>query len=94
MDTVGVNYLRKNLTTFLRKVEKGESIVITSRGHEVALLVPPKKKMEKARRILEELRKTAFVGDVISPVTGDWEFRIGCKINKRLFQEVLCRHRD
>ena len=73
MITVGVNTLRKNLSAVLKKVENGESISITSRGHEIALLVPPESKMEKARRALEELRKTAFVGDVIAPVTDEWE---------------------
>jgi prevent-host-death family protein len=73
MVTVGVNTLRKNLSVFLKKVENGESISITSRGHEVALLVPPRSKMEEARRALAELRETAFVGDVIAPVTEEWE---------------------
>lgn len=73
METVGVNTLRKNLSVLLKKVEDGESIAITSRGHEIALLVPPESKIEKARRALEELRETAFVGDVITPVTEDWE---------------------
>ena len=73
MVTVGVNTLKRNLSDVLKKVENGESISITSRGHEIALLVPPESKMEKARRLLQELRKTAFVGDVISPVTEEWE---------------------
>ena len=73
MVTVGINTLRKNLSIVLKKVENGESISITSRGHEIALLVPPGKNMEKARRALQELRKTAFVGDVITPFTEEWE---------------------
>lgn len=73
MITVGVNTLRKNLTTFLKKVGNGESVTITSRGQEIALLVPPEKKVERARQLLAELRKTAYVGDVISPVTDEWE---------------------
>lgn len=73
MITVGLNTLRKNLSAVLKKVENGESISITSRGHEIALLVPPESKMEKARKALEEIRKTAFVGDVIAPVTDEWE---------------------
>ena len=73
METVGVNTLKKNLSVFLKKVKKGESITITSRGQEIALLVPPVGKMEKARQALDELRKTAFVGDVLTPVTDDWE---------------------
>jgi prevent-host-death family protein len=73
METVGINTLRKNLSVLLKKVENGESIAITSRGHKIALLVPPECKREKARRALDELRETAFVGDVITPVTEDWE---------------------
>jgi prevent-host-death family protein len=73
METIGVNTLRKNLTGLLRKVENGESIVITPGGREIALLMPPGNKTEKARRALKELRKTAYVGDVISPVSEDWE---------------------
>ena len=73
METVGVNTLKKNLTVFLKKVEDGERIAITSRGHEIALLVPPESRLERARAALEELRQNAFVGDVISPVTGEWE---------------------
>ncbi|NIM18482.1 MAG: type II toxin-antitoxin system prevent-host-death family antitoxin [Candidatus Aminicenantes bacterium] len=73
METVGVNVLRKNLTHILKRVKNGESITIISRGDEVAQLVPPGDKMEKARKALEELRKTAYVGDVVSPVEGDWE---------------------
>jgi len=45
METVGVNTLKKNLSVFLKKVKKGESITITSRGQEIALLVPPVGKM-------------------------------------------------
>jgi len=73
METVGVNTLRKNLTVFLKKVKDGERIAITSRGHEIALLVPLESRLGKARGALEELRKTAFVGDVISPATEEWE---------------------
>lgn len=73
METVGVSTLKKNLTHLLKKVERGESIMITSRGSEVALLVPPGNKMEKARKALETLRKTAHVGDVMSPVSEDWK---------------------
>jgi len=73
METIGVNTLRKNLTTFLKKVERGERIAITSHGHQVAFLVPVESKIRRARKALEALRKTAFVGDVISPVSDEWE---------------------
>ena len=60
---------------FLKKVEKGERIAITSRGHQVTFLVPVETKLERAGKTLEDLRKTAFVGDVISPVSDEWELR-------------------
>jgi antitoxin (DNA-binding transcriptional repressor) of toxin-antitoxin stability system len=61
------------MAEIFRKVEAGEVIMIISQGREVAKLVPPDNEMEKARRMLEELRKTAVVGDVLSPVAEEWE---------------------
>ena len=40
MDAVGVRELRQNLSRHLRRVKAGESLVVTERGDEVALLVP------------------------------------------------------
>ncbi len=68
MAIIGVDILRKELDTVLKKVENGETVTIMSHGYEIAQLVPPPNKMEKARKALEKLRETAFVGDVISPI--------------------------
>lgn len=38
--TVGVRELRQNLSKYLTRVKKGESLVVTERGSEVARLVP------------------------------------------------------
>ncbi|HLP46398.1 MAG TPA: type II toxin-antitoxin system Phd/YefM family antitoxin [Candidatus Kapabacteria bacterium] len=73
METVGVSTFKKNLETFLKKVKNGESITIISRGHEIARLVPPVDKIKNARKALEKLRATAFIGDVISPIDAEWE---------------------
>lgn len=73
METVGVSTLQTKLKTFLKKVKNGESITIISRGHEIARLVPPVDKVKNARKALEELRVTAFIGDVISPIDAEWE---------------------
>jgi prevent-host-death family protein len=40
MAEVGVRELRQNLSRHLRRVKAGESLVVTERGREVALLVP------------------------------------------------------
>lgn len=65
--------LRANLTGFLKKVAAGEVITITSRGVEVAKLVPPEHTLETAREALQRLRQTAVVGDVLSPIEDEWE---------------------
>ena len=73
METISVETLRKNLTVYLKKVEKGNRIAITSHDHQIASLVPFENKIEKDRAALENLRKTAFVGDIVSPFSDDWE---------------------
>jgi len=72
MESIGVSKFRENMVLFLNKVQQGESIAITSRGTEIALLVPIKNKKEAARNALQQLRKTAIVGDVVSPIEDEW----------------------
>jgi prevent-host-death family protein len=38
--TVGVRELRQNLSRYLERVKKGETLKVTEHGHEVARLVP------------------------------------------------------
>ena len=73
METVRVSKLREHLVSFLKRVELGEDIIITSRGRRVARLVPLGDKMKKAREDLQQLRKNAVVRDIISPVGERWE---------------------
>jgi len=73
METIGVSELRENLMMFLKKVQTGETVTITSRGHEVALLVPPENETEEARKALQKLGETAVIGDILSPVGEEWE---------------------
>ena len=73
MEKIGISELRANLTVFLRKVEQGKVITITLRGVEVAQLVPPEYTQESARKTLAQLRQTATVGDVLSPIEEEWE---------------------
>ena len=72
MEKVGISNLRENLSIFLKKVQKGKIIAITSRGYEMARLVPPEDKREKSRAILRELGKSASIGDILSPINEDW----------------------
>ena len=73
MEKVGISTLRENLSIFLKKVQKGQVITITSRGHEMAKLVPAEDKREKSRARLRELGKNAFIGDILSPIHEEWE---------------------
>jgi prevent-host-death family protein len=40
MDKVGVRELRQNLSRYLTRVKAGESLIVTERGAEVAVLTP------------------------------------------------------
>jgi len=73
MESVGVSKLRENMALLLNKVRQGETITITSRGTEIALLIPIKNKKEVSRNALKQLRKTAMVGDVVSPIEEEWK---------------------
>jgi prevent-host-death family protein len=73
MEKVNISTLRENLSIFLKKVQKGQAIIITSRGHEMARLVPAEDKREKSRARLRELGKNALIGDILSPIHEEWE---------------------
>ncbi|MBT4498173.1 MAG: type II toxin-antitoxin system prevent-host-death family antitoxin [Gemmatimonadetes bacterium] len=73
METIPVSELRANLMQVLKRIESGASITITSRGREMAHLIPPENPLGKARELLKELRKTAVVEDVLSPTGEEWE---------------------
>lgn len=73
MESIGVSKLRENMVFFLNKVQHGESITITSKGTEIAMLIPIKNKQETSRNALKKLRETAIVGDVVSPIDEDWK---------------------
>lgn len=73
MQSIAVSELRANLSGFLERVQAGEILIITSRGQEVARLVPPELVTAAAREKLTELRQSAQVGDVLSPLGEPWE---------------------
>ncbi len=73
MEKVGVSILREKLSTFLKKVQEGQVITITSRGHEIAKFVPMEDKAKKSREMLRELGKNAFIGDMLSPINEEWD---------------------
>ena len=68
METIGVSKLRENLPSYIKKVQQGQTITITSHGNRIAMLLPLETEMETSRNALKKLRKTAYVGDVVSPI--------------------------
>lgn len=72
MLSIGVSEFRAKMNLILQKVQNGEVVSLTSRGAEVARLVPPDFAQAAARQELERLRQTAVVGDVLSPLGERW----------------------
>lgn len=73
MEQVPVTVFRKHIPEYLGKVRQGELLSLTSRGREVARLVPPEDIHSTAREQLKALRAHCYVGDVTSPVDVEWE---------------------
>ena len=64
---VSVSDLRQNLPAFLKRVQAGEQLQITSRGRVIARLAPERDPAEEARQWLLTLRDRVCLGDVVSP---------------------------
>lgn len=73
MVSIGISEFRASLNAVIQRVANGEIVSLTSRGVEVAKLVPPTYAQTAAREELKQLRKTAVVGDVLSPLDEPWE---------------------
>ena len=56
MTTVGVAELRQNLSTYLRRVARGERLVVTDRNRPVAELGPPPSTGADLDRLIAEGR--------------------------------------
>lgn len=73
MQHINVTEFRSHLPAYLKTVQNGEEVKITSRGKVIARLVPEKSERDKAKAFLKEARKTAKIGDIISPIDEEWE---------------------
>lgn len=72
MERIGISTFRENLSIYLKKVQKGQTFTITSRGNEMARLVPVEDKRITSRETLRKLSKTATIGDILSPIDEEW----------------------
>ena len=63
VDQVGVRELRQNLSVYLARIARGETLEVTDRGHAVAILAP----LPRPSSVLEQLRADGRV----TPAKGD-----------------------
>jgi prevent-host-death family protein len=61
MKKVGVRELRQNLSRHLTRVKAGDSLIVTERGREVALLVPSGESAEQHARLAARFGATVPV---------------------------------
>jgi prevent-host-death family protein len=64
MTSIGLRELRQHASEYLRKVEAGQSVEITTRGRPVALLVPLRG-ASRIERLIREGRVTPPTGDLL-----------------------------
>ncbi len=63
---VGVRELRQNLSVYLRRVKKGETLDVKERGHPVAVLAPAGAKSTALDRLIAAGRATPATGDLLA----------------------------
>ena len=73
MPKVKVTELRQNLPDYLARVERGEEIEVTVHGRVIARIIPQADRGAEARKFLKSLRKTAVIGDIMSPSGDIWD---------------------
>ncbi|MEP7234475.1 MAG: type II toxin-antitoxin system prevent-host-death family antitoxin [Ignavibacteriota bacterium] len=72
MITVPISEFRSKIPFFIKKIEHGVKVALTSHGKVVAELTPPTGLNNDMQKRLEYLRSHSKVGDVLSP-SGEWE---------------------
>ncbi|MBF0294048.1 MAG: type II toxin-antitoxin system prevent-host-death family antitoxin [Magnetococcales bacterium] len=63
-----------HLPDYLRRVEEGEVIRLTSRGQVFARLAPEPNETDAARKRLAMLRGSVIVGDILAPLDEEHEW--------------------
>ena len=71
MTQVSVSHLRQHLPSYLKRVQAGEAIQITSRGRVIARLEAEHDPGLDARRWLDGLKGRVALVDVLSPLEAD-----------------------
>lgn len=87
MERIGIRELRQNASTYIERVEGGETIEVTNRGRVVARLVPPVltgiERLEREGRITKATRS---IRDIPPPLPA--------KPGERSLSEILAEMRE
>jgi prevent-host-death family protein len=62
MVSVGIRELKMRLSEYVRKASRGEEIMVTARGREVASLVPVTRERRALKRLVEDGKARMPVG--------------------------------
>ena len=73
MNSINITDLRNHLPDCMKRVKAGEEVTVTLRGRAIARIIPVLDEAEEAREWLKKIRKTSWVGDVVSPSGEAWE---------------------
>ena len=65
-EQVGVRELRQNLSVYLARIARGETLEVTDRGHAVALLTPLPRETSVLDRLEREGLLTRATGDLLA----------------------------
>lgn len=69
---ISISELRQHLAEYLKRVKRGETLRVTQHGSIVARIEPALSGKQAAKARMEEIRKTAKLGDVIAPIDVEW----------------------
>lgn len=66
---VGTRELKNKLSEYLRRVKKGQTIIVTERGNIVAQLIPPRQTIEERIWAMVDARLADWNGEKTKPHT-------------------------
>lgn len=66
---VGTRELKNKLSEYIRRVKKGQTIIITERGNVVAQLIPPQQTIEERIRAMVDAGLAEWNGKKLKPHT-------------------------
>ncbi len=69
---VKVTELRNRLPYYIKQVQNGAELQVTSHGKKIARLIPETDIKDEAYNRLMHLRGTVIKGDILEPIQGDW----------------------